>query len=201
MPHKNSNEYKYGTVENYLSSNSTLNTQEPAINGVQCTDWDGPFTDGNKDRGRCSWKWNDRWEKKAARLSYLVAHGDLPEGKTEVCHHCDRGLCIEPAHLYAGTHKQNMEDMARRGRSVKGRPSPTKGRSLPPEECAKRSAAQKGKPRSPKEWETRRRNGNVRSLPEAYQKMWETRRRKKAELDAAATQQKASEKSSELTDQ
>jgi len=31
-------------------------------------------------------------------------------------HRCDMTFCIEPSHLYAGTHKQNTADMMKRGR-------------------------------------------------------------------------------------
>jgi hypothetical protein len=33
------------------------------------------------------------------------------------CHTCDNELCLNPNHLYAGTHKQNVDDCVNRGRN------------------------------------------------------------------------------------
>ena len=51
----------------------------------------------------------------AHRLAYMQVHGFIPAGLL-ICHHCDNPRCINPEHLYAGTHKQNTGDMMRRGR-------------------------------------------------------------------------------------
>ena len=55
----------------------------------------------------------------APRLSYMAFVGEIPQGLC-VLHRCDNRLCIEPSHLFLGTHKDNAVDRNRKNRQARG---------------------------------------------------------------------------------
>lgn len=54
------------------------------------------------------------------RCSYETFVGVIPAGKN-VCHVCDNRKCINPEHLWIGSHQENMQDAVRKKR-MKGTP-------------------------------------------------------------------------------
>lgn len=64
----------------------------------------------------------------AHRVSYELARGPIPPG-LHILHSCDNGLCVNPAHLRAGTREDNEDDKKARNRHPRGGRTP--GVALP----------------------------------------------------------------------
>lgn len=90
-----------------------------------------------EDRGRfldkiCrSWNVDDCWEWMGTRNgrygSFCIRGEDFLAHRVSwaifneptllcVCHRCDNGGCVNPEHLFPGTHLDNMQDMYKKGR-------------------------------------------------------------------------------------
>jgi hypothetical protein len=61
--------------------------------------------------------WMNKKNHLAHRASYEIFKGPIPKGKL-VCHMCDNTACVNPDHLFIGSHLENTHDMIRKGRQV-----------------------------------------------------------------------------------
>jgi len=60
---------------------------------------------------------------RAHRVAWMISRGAIPSGLC-VLHRCDNPGCCNPSHLFVGTQRDNMEDMTRKGRRVRGADHP-----------------------------------------------------------------------------
>lgn len=75
-----------------------------------CWNWTGPC--GSHGYGQIT------FESKGYlvhRVMYEACNGPIPPGMF-VCHRCDNRRCINPAHLFIGSPKDNIHDMINKGR-------------------------------------------------------------------------------------
>ena len=84
-----------------------------------CWEWIGSRTKKNYGQFRKQ-KVPGRKKKnvQAHRWAYANTIGPIPKGLF-VCHHCDNPPCVNPKHLFLGTHRDNMLDMRKKGRGNK----------------------------------------------------------------------------------
>ena len=57
---------------------------------------------------------------RAHRLAWEYVKGEKLPPEVFLCHRCDVPLCVNPAHLFPRTPKENNEDMWRKGRGSRG---------------------------------------------------------------------------------
>ena len=85
---------------------------------VQISEWDFCWIwTGSSNGGNGSYRYGTLDGRTYAhRFSYFIHNpsANEEERNLEVCHRCNNSLCVNPAHLYLGTHEKNMEDRTKR---------------------------------------------------------------------------------------
>lgn len=87
---------------------------------------------GSKKRHGYGRVWIDYVEHIASRLSWAV-HNSADPGEASVCHRCDNPECANPEHLFLGTHAENIQDAANKGKRMGfgARPQHNRGSANP----------------------------------------------------------------------
>lgn len=75
-----------------------------------CWEWTG----SKKHTGYGTFGYNKK-SYVASRFVMKIIGKEIPEGMI-VCHKCDNPPCVNPDHLFIGTHKDNMKDCMEKGR-------------------------------------------------------------------------------------
>lgn len=82
-----------------------------------CYLWLGQLRDGQRSYGRIHFRGAKRG---AHRIAYELRHGPIEVGLF-ICHRCDVPECVNPDHLFAALHSDNMADAVEKGRHARRR--------------------------------------------------------------------------------
>jgi len=99
---------------------------------VERTDTCWLWQAGRGGRGYGSFRFKDRAHP-AQRIAYVLTKGPVAAGLL-VCHSCDNPVCVNPSHLFLGTHRDNTQDMMAKGRNRCGHASTPGSPKLTPEQ-------------------------------------------------------------------
>lgn len=92
----------------------TVKQQDNFFNKIDITIYCWLWTGWKNGKGYGSYTVNHK-KYRAHRFIYEFFYGAIPKGLL-ILHDCDNPSCVYPGHLYAGTHKDNSDDMVNRGR-------------------------------------------------------------------------------------
>jgi HNH endonuclease len=77
------------------------------------------WTANTAKNGYGRFKLRDGTQAPAHRIAWEIANGPIPYG-LQVLHKCDVRSCVNPEHLFLGTHGDNMRDMVNKRRGLLG---------------------------------------------------------------------------------
>lgn len=107
------NKYKQEDIKRFISKIKTNSENN-------CWEWNaGLFKSGYGQFGLSGHK-----NCVAHRVSYELYNNKLIFNGLFVCHKCDNRKCVNPHHLFLGTHQDNMNDMKNKNRQVSGENNP-----------------------------------------------------------------------------
>lgn len=79
-----------------------------------CWIWRGGFHSNGYGQFHESRPVRKGWQ--AHRYAYATSVEEIPDGKL-CCHRCDNRKCVNPGHIFLGTHKDNAQDAVSKGRA------------------------------------------------------------------------------------
>jgi len=54
----------------------------------------------------------------AHRVAFAITNGEIKSPDILACHRCDNRLCVNPSHLFLGSHQDNATDKVNKGRHI-----------------------------------------------------------------------------------